>query len=226
MVAGASSGQSLHPSGCSGYVRGNISTGKRRIDGEILVFAYFVASRTRASSLEPPAACSSPGRRCALRSVASSAGSGETLFYRDRRSVRHTDAGEALLPHARAALAATERGRDAIDSLRVTLVHGTGHREAFEKAFEDAGFLPRIAAEAGELSSLIELAAEEIGAAIIPRAAADRPTSPFSRSAARASIGAGPWPGARPSGHLPGGRSSHWPSDASRDTRRRFAPTG
>ena len=43
---------------------------------------------------------------------------GEPLFHRDQRGVRLTDAGEALLPHARAALAAAERGRDAIDALR------------------------------------------------------------------------------------------------------------
>jgi DNA-binding transcriptional LysR family regulator len=55
----------------------------------------------------------------------------------------------------------------------VTLVHGSGHREAFDKAFDDAGYRPRIAAEAGELSSLIELVAEGLGAAILPRAAAD-----------------------------------------------------
>jgi DNA-binding transcriptional LysR family regulator len=55
----------------------------------------------------------------------------------------------------------------------VTLVHGSGHREAFEKAFDDAGFVPRVAAEAGELSSLVELAAEGLGAAILPRSAAD-----------------------------------------------------
>jgi DNA-binding transcriptional LysR family regulator len=204
---------------------------------------------------------------------------GEVLFHRDGRSVRLTDAGEALLPHARAALAAAERGRDAIASLRdvlrgrlrigvagpvdrrlgqalgdfhrahpgvevlltiqnneplleavanghmdvgivgvgvqpvprqvrtrviaseslvlavsrdhplarkrsttlaqfrdqpfVTLVHGSGHRAVFDKTFGDAGFLPRIAAEAGELSSLIELAAEGLGAAIVPRSAAN-----------------------------------------------------
>jgi len=204
---------------------------------------------------------------------------GESLFHRDARSVSLTEAGEALLPHARAALAAAERGRDAIASLRgmlrgrlrigvagpvdqplgqalgqlhrsypdievllttqnnepllealangqidvgivgigthtvpaqlttrvitseelvlgvsrghslarrksvtlarlreqpfVTLVHGSGHREAFDMAFDDAGYRPRIAAEAGELSSLIELVAEGLGAAILPRAAAD-----------------------------------------------------
>ena len=204
---------------------------------------------------------------------------GEPLFHRDPRSVSLTEAGETLLPHARAALAAAERGRDAIVSLRgmlrgrlrigvagpvdqplgqalgelsrsypdievllttqnnepllealanghidvgivgigiqtvpaqlttrvitseelalgvslnhplaqrksvtlsrlreepfVTLVHGSGHREAFDKAFDDAGYRPRIAAEAGELSSLIELVAEGLGAAILPQAAAD-----------------------------------------------------
>jgi DNA-binding transcriptional LysR family regulator len=48
---------------------------------------------------------------------------GETLFHRDRRAVTLTDAGEALLPHARAALAAAERGRDTIASLQ-GLLHG------------------------------------------------------------------------------------------------------
>lgn len=204
---------------------------------------------------------------------------GEPLFHRDPRSVSLTEAGRALLPHARAALAAAERGRDAIASLRemlrgrlrigvagpvdqplgaalgelhrahpdievllttrnnepllealadgqidvgivgigtqavpaqlttrlisseelalgvsqshplagrksvtisrlreepfVTLVHGTGHREAFDEAFDDAGYRPRIAAEAGELSSLVELVAEGLGVAILPRAAAE-----------------------------------------------------
>jgi DNA-binding transcriptional LysR family regulator len=48
---------------------------------------------------------------------------GETLFHRDRRAVTLTAAGETLLPHARAALAAAERGRDAIASLR-GMLHG------------------------------------------------------------------------------------------------------
>jgi DNA-binding transcriptional LysR family regulator len=73
---------------------------------------------------------------------------GESLFHRDPRSVSLTEAGEALLPHARAALAAAERGRDAIASLRGML--------------------------RGRLrSSLIELVAEGLGAAILPQAAAD-----------------------------------------------------
>ena len=48
---------------------------------------------------------------------------GEPLFHRDRRGVRLTEAGETLLPHARAALAAAERGRASIASLR-GMLHG------------------------------------------------------------------------------------------------------
>jgi DNA-binding transcriptional LysR family regulator len=48
---------------------------------------------------------------------------GETLFHRDKRSARLTIAGEAFMPHARAALAAVQNGRDTIASLRGVL-HG------------------------------------------------------------------------------------------------------
>jgi DNA-binding transcriptional LysR family regulator len=43
---------------------------------------------------------------------------GERVFLRDRRSVRLTPAGEALLPHARAALAQVSLGREAIAAHR------------------------------------------------------------------------------------------------------------
>jgi DNA-binding transcriptional LysR family regulator len=204
---------------------------------------------------------------------------GETLFHRDQRAVRLTGAGEALLPHARAALAAAERGRDTIASLRgmlhgrlrvgvagpvdhrfaetlgdfhrahpaveiaftqehneslleavangdvdaaivgvgaqplppqirtrviateplvlavrrgdplssrrsvaltqvrerpmITLVRGSGLRTVLENACRDAGFAPRITAETGELASLVELAAEGLGVAVVPRSATD-----------------------------------------------------
>ncbi|HEX8854374.1 MAG TPA: LysR family transcriptional regulator [Thermoleophilaceae bacterium] len=204
---------------------------------------------------------------------------GEALFHRDQRAVTLTGAGEALLPHARAALAAAERGRDTIASLRdmlhgrlsvgvagpvddrfaealgafhrahpaveialtqqhnepllaavadgaidaaivgagvqplpprvrtrvvateplvlavrrgdplssrrtvtlaqlrdqpmITLVRGSGLRTVLESACRDAGFIPRITAEAGELTSLSELAAEGLGVAILPRSATD-----------------------------------------------------
>lgn len=204
---------------------------------------------------------------------------GEPLFHRDQRQVRPTAAGEALLPHARAALAAAERGRDTIASLRgvlhgrlrvaiagpvdhrlaealgdfhrahpaveiavtqghnepvlagvasgdldaavvgigaqplppqvrarvvateplvlavrrehplgrrrsvtlaelrdhpmITLVRGSGLRTVLENACRDAGFLPRITAEAGDLASLVQLAAEGLGVAALPRSATD-----------------------------------------------------
>jgi DNA-binding transcriptional LysR family regulator len=204
---------------------------------------------------------------------------GEALFHRERRAVSLTGAGEALLPHARAALAAAERGRDEIASLRgllrgrlrvgiagpvdhrfaealgdfhrahpaveisvtqehnepllesvangdvdaaivgagvqplppevrarvvateplvlavrrghplgrrsivtltqlreqpmITLVRGSGLRVVLENACRDAGFAPQITAEAGELGSLVELAAEGLGAAVLPASAAE-----------------------------------------------------
>jgi DNA-binding transcriptional LysR family regulator len=203
---------------------------------------------------------------------------GEALFHRDRRGVTLTTAGDALLPHARAALAAAERGRDAIASLRgllhgrlrigvagpidhrladalgdfhrahpaieiglvnehneplltavangeidaaivgigaqplpptvrsrvvaveplvlavrrghplsrrrtitiaelhehpmLTLTQGSGLRTVLENACRDAGFRPRITAEAGELDSLVELVAQGLGVAVVPRSAA------------------------------------------------------
>ena len=43
---------------------------------------------------------------------------GERSLHRDRRTVALTSAGEALLPHARAALAQVEHGRQAVAALR------------------------------------------------------------------------------------------------------------
>jgi DNA-binding transcriptional LysR family regulator len=49
---------------------------------------------------------------------------GERLLHRDRRTVTLTPAGEALLPHARAALAQVEHGRQAVVAVRGLV---TGH---------------------------------------------------------------------------------------------------
>jgi DNA-binding transcriptional LysR family regulator len=204
---------------------------------------------------------------------------GERLFHRDRRAVRLTAAGEALLPHARAALAAADRGREEIAALRgllrgrltvgvagpvddllaktlgefhrahpaveivltqqqneplleavargqvdaaivglgaqpvppqvrtrvvaaeplvlavgrsdplanrktvtlaqlrerafIALVRGSGLRALLESASREAGFSPRIAAETGDLGSLVELAAEGLGVAVLPRSAVE-----------------------------------------------------
>lgn len=202
----------------------------------------------------------------------------ETLFHRDQRTARLTQAGEELLPHARAAIAALERGRDAVASLHgllrgtlkvgvvrapvdrrifgvlgdfhrahpaveiiltehhnerlhealargdadaafigitgeplpphvrarviateplvlavrpdhplslrssvsfgrlreyplITLTRGSGLRTVLENACRKAGFAPRITAETGELGSLVELAAEGLGVALLPRSA-------------------------------------------------------
>jgi DNA-binding transcriptional LysR family regulator len=43
---------------------------------------------------------------------------GEPLFVRRARGVALTDAGRALLPHARSALSAAEAGREAVDAVR------------------------------------------------------------------------------------------------------------
>src|SRR6185436_9010012 len=43
---------------------------------------------------------------------------GTPLFVRRARGVELTDAGRALLPHARAALSATDAGREAVDAVR------------------------------------------------------------------------------------------------------------
>jgi DNA-binding transcriptional LysR family regulator len=230
----------------------------------------FTRAATRASVAQP--AISAQVRRLEREL-------GEALFNRDQRSVSLTGAGEALLPHARAALAAAERGRDTIASLRgmlhgrlrvgvagpvdhrfaetlgdfhrahpaveiaftqqhneplleavangdvdaaivgigaqplpprirarvvateplvlavrrgdplsrrrtvtlaqlreqpmITLVRGSGLRTVLVNACREAGFTPRITAEAGELGSLVELAAEGLGVAVLPRSAAD-----------------------------------------------------
>jgi DNA-binding transcriptional LysR family regulator len=54
----------------------------------------------------------------------------------------------------------------------ITLVRGSGLRMVLENACRDAGFDPRITAEADDLGSLVELAAEGLGVAVLPSSAA------------------------------------------------------
>jgi DNA-binding transcriptional LysR family regulator len=97
--------------------------------------------------------------------------------------------GEPLPPHVRTRVIATEplvlavrphdplarRAGVTIDTLRdrplITLTPGSGLRTVLENACRDAGFTPRIAAETSELSSLVELAAEGLGVALLPQSA-------------------------------------------------------
>lgn len=56
----------------------------------------------------------------------------------------------------------------------LTLTRGSGLRAVLENASDQAGFVPRIVAETGELGSLARLAAQGLGVAILPRSAAER----------------------------------------------------
>jgi DNA-binding transcriptional LysR family regulator len=64
--------------------------------------------------------------------------------------------------------------RDLREHPIITLTRGSGLRAVLENACRDAGFAPRITVEASELSSLVELAAEGLGVAIVPRSAVDQ----------------------------------------------------
>jgi DNA-binding transcriptional LysR family regulator len=64
-----------------------------------------------------------------------------------------------------------------VDALRdqamITLVPGSGLRTLLEDASSDAGFTPQITAETNELGSLVELVAEGLGVAVLPRSAVE-----------------------------------------------------
>jgi DNA-binding transcriptional LysR family regulator len=55
----------------------------------------------------------------------------------------------------------------------ITLTRGSGLRAVLENACREAGFVPRITVETGELGSLVELAGEGLGVAIVPHSAVD-----------------------------------------------------
>jgi DNA-binding transcriptional LysR family regulator len=61
----------------------------------------------------------------------------------------------------------------------VTLTSGSGLRATIEAACRTAGFTPRIAAETSDLTLLVDLAAEQIGIAIVPQSVPQR--SPLTR---------------------------------------------
>jgi DNA-binding transcriptional LysR family regulator len=57
------------------------------------------------------------------------------------------------------------------DCTLVTLTRGSGLRTVLDNACRQAGFTPRITAETSELGSLVQLAAEGLGVALLPRSA-------------------------------------------------------
>jgi DNA-binding transcriptional LysR family regulator len=90
---------------------------------ELRQLAYFVAVAeaahfTRAAERIPVA---QPAISQQIRRL--EAELGERLFVRDRKGARLTEAGQAVLPHARAALAAAEGARQSVAALR-GLLHG------------------------------------------------------------------------------------------------------
>jgi DNA-binding transcriptional LysR family regulator len=80
---------------------------------------------------------------------------------------------EALVIAVRPDHPLARRATITLDRLRdlplVTLTPGSGLRAVLENASRNAGFTPRIVAETGELGSLVELAAEGLGVALLPR---------------------------------------------------------
>ncbi len=55
----------------------------------------------------------------------------------------------------------------------ITLMHGSGLRAVLEGACHAAGVMLRVVAETSELDSVVELVAEGLGLAVLPRTAID-----------------------------------------------------
>jgi DNA-binding transcriptional LysR family regulator len=63
---------------------------------------------------------------------------------------------------------------DLRDHPMITLTHESALRGLLERACRDAGFSPKITAETGELRSLVDLVAEGLGVAVVPRSVVER----------------------------------------------------
>src|SRR5215471_3980286 len=153
---------------------------------ELRQLAYFVAiaeerNFTRAAERIPIA---QPAISQQIRRL--EAELGERLFLRGRRGVRLTPAGQALLPHARAALQAAQGGRDAVAALtglltgRLTigLVHPLPDRRFLRLLGAFHRSHPRIELTLIEDQTdalLAELAAGQLHAALIGQGRYDRP---------------------------------------------------
>jgi DNA-binding transcriptional LysR family regulator len=153
---------------------------------ELRQLAYFVAiaeerNFTRAAERIPIA---QPAISQQIRRL--EAELGEQLFLRDRRGIRLTPAGEALLPHARTTLQAAEGGREAVAALSglltgrltVGLVHPLPDRRfprllgAFHRAHPG---IELTLLEDQTDALLAALAAGQLQAALIGQGRYDRP---------------------------------------------------
>jgi DNA-binding transcriptional LysR family regulator len=153
---------------------------------ELRQLAYFVAvaeerNFTRAAQRIPIA---QPAISQQIRRLESELG--QPLFLRDRRGIRLTPAGQALLPHARATLEAASGGRDAVAALSglltgrlaVGLVHPLPDRRlprllgAFHRAHPGIELTLR---EDQTDALLAALAAGQLHAALIGQGRYDRP---------------------------------------------------
>ena len=153
---------------------------------ELRQLAYFVAiaeerNFTRAAERIPIA---QPAISQQIRRL--EAELGEPLFLRDRRGIQLTPAGQALLPHARAALQAADGGREAVAALSglltgrltVGLVHPLPDRRflhllgAFHRTYPQIE-LTLIEDQTDAL--LAALAAGQVHAALIGQGRYDRP---------------------------------------------------
>jgi DNA-binding transcriptional LysR family regulator len=153
---------------------------------ELRQLAYFVAiaeerNFTRAAERIPIA---QPAISQQIRRL--EAELGEPLFLRDRRGIRLTPAGQALLPHARSALQAAEGGRDAVAALTglltgrliVGLVHPLPNRRFVHLLGTFHRTYPQIELTLLEDQTdalLAALAAGQLHAALIGQGRYDRP---------------------------------------------------
>src|SRR5262249_14448352 len=153
---------------------------------ELRQLAYFVAiaeerNFTRAAERIPIA---QPAISQQIRRL--EAELGERLFLRDRRGIRLTPAGQALLPHARATLQAAEGGREAVAALSglltgrltVGLVHPLPDRRVLHLLGTFPRTYPTIELTLLEDQTdalLAALAAGQLHAALIGQGRYDRP---------------------------------------------------
>jgi DNA-binding transcriptional LysR family regulator len=88
------------------------------------------------------------------------------LLERTSKRVALTDAGQALLPRARATLDAAAAARDAVGEVRAV---GYGNRIVVDRAFAAAGVDRQVVIEVIDINSGAAFVGEGLGVAVLPR---------------------------------------------------------